>query len=44
MIPQVQSNPFLTEMIVATEAYQHARDEWNGVLNLPVQFEIVKGS
>ena len=34
----------LPEMIVATEAYQHARDEWNGVLNLPVQFEIVKGS
>ena len=31
------------EMIVATEAYQHARDEWNGVLNLPVQFSTAKG-
>jgi homopolymeric O-antigen transport system ATP-binding protein len=28
------------EMIVATENYQHAQDEWNGVLNLPVQFRV----
>ena len=25
----------LPEMIIATESYQHARDEWNGILNLP---------
>jgi lipopolysaccharide transport system ATP-binding protein len=29
----------LPEMIVATENMQHARDEWNGVLNIPTQFE-----
>jgi lipopolysaccharide transport system ATP-binding protein len=28
------------DMIVATENYQHHRDEWNGILNLPSQFEI----
>ena len=28
------------DMIVATENYQHHRDEWNGILNVPVQFEI----
>jgi lipopolysaccharide transport system ATP-binding protein len=28
------------EMVVATESYQHPRDEWNGVLNIPAQFEI----
>ena len=26
------------EMIVASDNYQHARDEWNGVLNIPVDF------
>src|SRR5690348_8302322 len=28
------------EMIVATESFQHPRDEWNGILNIPAQFEI----
>jgi lipopolysaccharide transport system ATP-binding protein len=28
------------EMVVATEGYQHADDEWNGVLNIPSHFEI----
>jgi lipopolysaccharide transport system ATP-binding protein len=28
------------EMIVATESYQHPRDEWCGVLNLPSKFGI----
>jgi lipopolysaccharide transport system ATP-binding protein len=28
------------EMIVATENLQHPRDEWNGLLNIPAQFEI----
>jgi lipopolysaccharide transport system ATP-binding protein len=35
------------EMIVATESYQHARDEWTGVLNLPARFtfdELTKAS
>jgi len=27
----------LPEMIVTTENFQHARDEWNGVLNLPCE-------
>src|SRR2546421_648962 len=31
------------EMIVATEVHQHARDEWNGWLNIPCQFEIRLG-
>ena len=30
------------EMIVATENYQHARDEWNGILNVPCIFEFRK--
>lgn len=28
------------EMIVAAENYQHHRDEWNGILNIPTQFEV----
>jgi ABC-type polysaccharide/polyol phosphate transport system ATPase subunit len=28
------------EMIVATESYQHPRDEWNGILNFPTYFEV----
>jgi lipopolysaccharide transport system ATP-binding protein len=28
------------EMIVSTENYQHPRDEWNGVLNMPFEFKI----
>jgi lipopolysaccharide transport system ATP-binding protein len=34
------------EMVVATDSYQHARDEWTGILNLPVKFaldELTKG-
>jgi lipopolysaccharide transport system ATP-binding protein len=30
----------LPEMIVATEPHQHARDEFNGILNIPSQFEV----
>ena len=30
------------DMIVATEVYQHPSDEWNGVLNLPIRFEVEK--
>jgi len=28
------------ELSVATELYQHPRDEWNGILNIPVHFRI----
>jgi ABC-type polysaccharide/polyol phosphate transport system ATPase subunit len=28
------------EMIIAAESYQHLRDEWNGVLNVPCVFEV----
>ncbi len=28
------------EMIVTTENYQHSSDEWNGMLNVPAEFEI----
>ena len=34
----------LPEMIVATESYQHARDEWNGILNVPCEFEVLEGN
>jgi hypothetical protein len=27
-------------MIIATEGFQHPRDEWNGVLNVPCNFLI----
>jgi lipopolysaccharide transport system ATP-binding protein len=30
------------EMIIATEVHQHARDEWNGVLNVPCHLVIGK--
>jgi lipopolysaccharide transport system ATP-binding protein len=30
----------LPEMIVATEVHQHRADEWNGILNMPVRFEL----
>ena len=28
------------EMSIATEIHQHYMDEWNGVLNVPSQFEV----
>jgi len=30
----------MPEMLVATENYQHARDEWNGFLNVPTSLTI----
>jgi lipopolysaccharide transport system ATP-binding protein len=30
----------LPEMMVATENFQHPQDQWSGVLNIPVDFEI----
>jgi lipopolysaccharide transport system ATP-binding protein len=30
------------DMIIATETYQHSRDEWNGILNVPCQLVIGK--
>jgi homopolymeric O-antigen transport system ATP-binding protein len=30
----------LPEMIIGTAVHQHARDEWNGVLNLPCKFVV----
>jgi lipopolysaccharide transport system ATP-binding protein len=30
------------EMLIATENYQHTRDEWNGLFNLPCQFALSK--
>src|SRR5229473_1270812 len=30
----------IPEMIIATEEYQHQSDEWNGMLNVPAEFEI----
>jgi len=33
----------LPRMIVATENYQHPRDEWNGPLNIPSQFTVRPG-
>lgn len=34
---------FMPEMNIATPVHQHARDEWNGVLNVPCAFAIHKG-
>jgi lipopolysaccharide transport system ATP-binding protein len=30
----------LPDMVVATETHQHQYDQWNGILNMPSQFEI----
>ena len=30
----------LPEMNIATRVYQHARDEWSGILNVPSEFSI----
>ena len=30
----------LPEMMVATENFQHPRDQWSGILNIPVGFEV----
>jgi len=30
-----------TEMIVATETYQHHFDQWSGLLNIPSEFCVV---
>jgi lipopolysaccharide transport system ATP-binding protein len=30
----------IPEMTVAAESYQHQFDQWNGILNIPTQFEI----
>ena len=32
------------EMIIATEGHQHPQDEWNGILNVPCQFEVCGGN
>jgi hypothetical protein len=32
------------EMLVATENFQHTRDEWNGVMNLPCNFSLRRQS
>ncbi len=32
----------LPNMIVATEVHQHARDEWNGILNVPCKFNVLE--
>ncbi len=31
-------------MIVAGEIHHHAPDEWNGILNVPCNFETPEGS
>jgi lipopolysaccharide transport system ATP-binding protein len=36
----VDSWDSVPDMIIATPNHQHARDEWNGVLNLPSQFSV----
>jgi lipopolysaccharide transport system ATP-binding protein len=33
----------LPEMVVSTPNFQHARDEWNGVLNLPCETTLTEG-
>jgi len=30
----------LPEMTVATEVFQHPQDQWSGILNIPVGFEV----
>jgi hypothetical protein len=37
---QLDSWDCLPEMIVATDVHQHASDQWNGILNMPTEFEI----
>jgi len=32
------------EMLVATENFQHSRDEWNGVMNIPCEYSIQRKS
>lgn len=34
----------LPSMVVATEIYQHPRDEWNGILNVPCNFKVLEGN
>jgi hypothetical protein len=31
------------EMMVATENFQHPQDQWSGILNIPVAFEVDRG-
>lgn len=31
------------EMLIATKSHQHRLDEWSGILNLPVHFEVLTG-
>jgi lipopolysaccharide transport system ATP-binding protein len=33
----------LPEMMVATENFQHPQDQWSGILNIPVAFEVEGG-
>jgi len=33
----------LPEMNIATQVFQHSRDEWNGVLNMPCEFSVQDG-
>jgi lipopolysaccharide transport system ATP-binding protein len=39
---QLDFRAFTPELIVATEGFQHPRDEWNGILNVPCKLEIVE--
>ncbi len=38
----VDMGDLVPEMIVATENYQHPRDEWSGILNIPSKFSVQK--
>ena len=37
---EVHSWECVPQMVVATESHQHRDDRWNGILNMPSQFEI----
>jgi hypothetical protein len=41
---QVDAWDCMPPMIVATEDFQHSREEWNGVLNMPSEFAILEGA
>jgi len=40
---QIDMGDVIPEMLVTTDSYQHPRDEWSGLLNVPMRFSIRNG-
>ena len=42
-LEQLDAWDCVPDMIVATDVHQHSSDQWNGILNMPSEFEVQSG-